>query len=237
MCQDRYSHAESTDGLCISPEDSGTVIHSPQNTTASASLRLQLEAVVSFLCQVPDPHGQPALNYVLQEWTSQHVSSALALLNVLITAPPYLPLCTQPFFFGVFEVHLSTMALCQLLTHCAAAGDQHMCSLTLYEEGVGQGEGVVTRSQRRGSLQRSKVTLPVKIVRLLVSDLQSHLEEADEGSEEGEEGDGVRAMEALLQAEENCQESEESEDDPDFHDDPLLQLDLHVSMTMYMYVP
>lgn len=140
----------------------------------------------------------------------------------------------------MLEVRLSTTALCQLLSHCAASGDQHLCSLTLYEEGVGLGEGVVTRSQRRaGSVQRSKVTLPVKIVRLLVSDLQSYLEAAEEGSEGGSEGeeDGVGGMEALLQAEEDCQESEESEDDPDFHDDPLLQLDMHVSVSLVPLVP
>ena len=29
--------------------------------------------MVSFLSQVPDQHGQPALHYILREWTSQHV--------------------------------------------------------------------------------------------------------------------------------------------------------------------
>ena len=42
---------------------------------------LQLAAVVSFLCQVPDPHGQPALNFVLQEWTSQHVSHVMPVVT------------------------------------------------------------------------------------------------------------------------------------------------------------
>lgn len=134
----------------------------------------------------------------------------------------------------MFEVRLSTTALCQLLTHCAATGDQLLCSLTLYEEDEeGLGEGVVTRSQKaqcKTPLQRSKVSLPVKIVRLLVSDLRSHLEEEEESGSEGSGEDGVGGMEALLQAEEPRLEPEESEDDPDFHDDPLLQLDMRVSV-------
>ena len=34
----------------------------------------QLESVVSFLSQVPDPEGKPALNFVMKEWCSRHVS-------------------------------------------------------------------------------------------------------------------------------------------------------------------
>ena len=74
--------------------------------------------------------------------------------------------------------------------------------------------------------------LPVKIIRLLVSDLQSLLEataSSEEGSEcsaEGEEREEVREMEALLRSEQG--QWEEPEDDPDFYGDPLLQLDLQV---------
>lgn len=56
----------------------------------------------------------------------------------------------QPFFYGAFETRLSTMALCQLLTHCVTTGDQVLCALTMEEEEeeVATGNGVVTRSQR-----------------------------------------------------------------------------------------
>ena len=35
---------------------------------------VQLESVVSFLSQVPDPQGQPALNFVMTQWCTRHVS-------------------------------------------------------------------------------------------------------------------------------------------------------------------
>ena len=37
------------------------------------SLCAQLESVVSFLSQVPDPTGKPALNFVMKEWCARHV--------------------------------------------------------------------------------------------------------------------------------------------------------------------
>ena len=84
------------------------------------------------------------------------------------------------------------------------------------------------------SAERSKVTLPVKILHLIVSDLQSHLEAtaaSEEEEEDGsEEGEGVREMEALLRSEEG--QWEESEDDHDFCKDPLLQLDMQASQSL-----
>ena len=36
---------------------------------------IQLESVVLFLSQVPDPMGKPALNFVMKEWCIRHVSA------------------------------------------------------------------------------------------------------------------------------------------------------------------
>ena len=33
----------------------------------------QLEGLISFLSQVPDPSGRPALEYVVTEWCMRHV--------------------------------------------------------------------------------------------------------------------------------------------------------------------
>ena len=104
----------------------------------------QLEAVVSFLCQVPDPRGQPALNYVLQEWTSQHASPH-SLFWCKIKFDRIFP---QPFFFGLFETRLSTVALCRLLSHCVTTGNQLLCSVMVEEEESGSGFGVRTRAQK-----------------------------------------------------------------------------------------
>ncbi|CAI8007574.1 Importin-9 [Geodia barretti] len=180
-------------------------------------LQTELEAVVSFLCQVPDPRGQPALNYVLKEWTSQH-----------------------PFFFGSFETRLSTVALCQLLSHCVTTGNNLLCSVVVEEEeDNGCGLGVQTRAQKTaaGVTRKTAIPLPVKIVRLLVSDLQSHLEasaesEGSECSAEEEGNEEVREMESLLTSEDG--ESEEFDKDPELHGDPLLQMDLQAHLVKYL---
>ena len=37
-------------------------------------MQTELESVVTFLSQVPDPTGQPALTFVMREWVARHVS-------------------------------------------------------------------------------------------------------------------------------------------------------------------
>ena len=62
----------------------------------------------------------------------------------------------------------------------------------------------------------------MKLFRLLVSDLQCHLEAvcASDSDEDSEEDGGSLADEAHWET--------EDDPDPDLHDDPLLQLDMHV---------
>ena len=74
----------------------------------------------------------------------------------------------------------------------------------------------------------------MRIVHLLLSDLQSLLEEG-EGEEDTQSDDsggddgGLRGLEALLQSGE--EQWTESEEDLDLQDDPLLQLDVQVGFT------
>lgn len=79
----------------------------------------------------------------------------------------------------------------------------------------------------------------MKIVRLLVADLQSHLEAVAEdthsdssGDEEEEDAGCVKRIAALLHSDE--EQWEESEDDPDLQDDPLLQLDMQTHLVQYL---
>ncbi len=37
-------------------------------------LQTELEAVLRFLSQVPDPTGQSALSFIMKEWLTRHVS-------------------------------------------------------------------------------------------------------------------------------------------------------------------
>ena len=83
------------------------------------------------------------------------------------------------------------------------------------------------------STEKMGVPLPVKILRLLLSDLQAHVEASADTDEEGSECSGeeeademVKDMEALLKSEDG--QWEEPEEDPDLHGDPMLQLDMQV---------
>jgi hypothetical protein len=107
------------------------------------------------------------------------------------------------------------------------------------EEDNGCGLGVQTRAQKTaaGVTRKTAIPLPVKIVRLLVSDLQSHLEasaesEGSECSAEEEGNEEVREMESLLTSEDG--ESEEFDKDPELHGDPLLQMDLQAHLVKYL---
>ena len=91
-----------------------------------------------------------------------------------------------------------------------------------------------------GVTRKTAIPLPVKIVRLLVSDLQSHLEasaesEGSECSAEEEGNEEVREMESLLTSEDG--ESEEFDKDPELHGDPLLQMDLQVHAHSVVVLP
>ena len=103
----------------------------------------RLEALLSFLSQVPDPKGRSALEYVLVEWCQRHVRD-LCRPSVRQTLmwdhfPP------QSCFCGVYEARVSTVALCQLLGHCLRTGDQRLGSIVIEGEDPvisGDGRGV-----------------------------------------------------------------------------------------------
>ena len=44
----------------------------------------QLEGLLSFLSQVPDPSGRPALEYVVTEWCVRHVSIRIVTMCLFI---------------------------------------------------------------------------------------------------------------------------------------------------------
>ena len=161
----------------------------------------QLEALLSFLSQVPDPKGRSALEYVLVEWCQRHVRDWLSSVG------PARSFCLPPqtCFCGVYEARVSTVALCQLLSHCLRTGDQRLGSIVIEGEdpvinGDGRGgvlersgmttadtfthAGIRTRSRSRAEAKpvTTAFPLPVKLFKLLIGDLQAQLElrEAEE---------------------------------------------------------
>lgn len=54
----------------------------------------QLEGLLTFLSQVPDPSGRPALEYVITEWCARHVCMMVLLLLNILFLYVFLALCS-----------------------------------------------------------------------------------------------------------------------------------------------
>ncbi|XP_019850616.1 PREDICTED: importin-9-like [Amphimedon queenslandica] len=192
----------------------------------------QLEGLLTFLSQVPDPSGRPALEYVITEWCARHSC-----------------------FFGSYEQRLSTIALCQLLSHCINTGDQRLNSIAVVEEEIPlTSDGIVTRSKKVSAGQSwTRVPLPAKLLKVLIGELQSQIEGSEEedngddedpwsgggGREEGEDDEGgddmINDLEVLLGDVGTIGlEEEEEDDDPDLKDEELLKIDLHSHLVHYL---
>lgn len=125
----------------------------------------QLEEMLSFLSQVPGPSGQPALQYVVSEWCDKHVSMQVHSVTFIRSFH------FQPFFFGMYESRVSTLALCQLLSHCVVTGDQRLTELHVEDSQIH------VHSMRGAEDRPHKMThvqLPVRVLKLLIHDLQSN---------------------------------------------------------------
>ena len=109
---------------------------------------------------------------------------------------------------------MSILALCRILTHCITTGDDRLTKITVRAENINctshqfgeshcvmsqhvcsrhsyliNHEGIQTRSQRAAlssQQQWTEVLLPVKIVKLLVSDIQNILESQAPPEEDGD---------------------------------------------------
>ena len=46
----------------------------------------------------------------------------------------------QPFFFGVYETRVSSLALCKLLTHCIQTGDDRLTEVKVRGEELNTGQ-------------------------------------------------------------------------------------------------
>lgn len=184
----------------------------------------QLEGLISFLSQVPDPSGRPALEYVVTEWCMRH-----------------------SYFFGHYEQRVSTVALCQLLSHCLNTGDQRLNNiLVVEEEAPNHTEGVLTRSKKASSGDRwTQTPLPVKLMKVLIAELRSQIEEEeeDDNDEDDEEddtwssdvqvGDMVNSLEELFHNGMGVDQEEDEDDDPDLKDEALLKINLHSHLVQY----
>jgi len=182
----------------------------------------QLDAVLQFLSSVPGPTGNSALHFVMSEWVAR-----------------------QSNFFGSYEAKVSIMAIAKLLQHGVNTNDSRLTEITVKGDQI-HNAGRSTRSSAKPE-QWTEIPLLAKLLKLLVNEMQSVIEEVedceeDEDSDEGWEdsqdsqdsdssfsagpsGDRKIDLSKLLApAEEYLDEAEE--EDPDCKTDPLYSVDL-----------
>lgn len=78
-----------------------------------------------------------SLNGVLGMYVIPFVSEVINLSLFSLPLSHLLPLLSLPCqscFFGSYEQRVSTIALCQLLSHCVNTGDQRLNSIAVMEE-------------------------------------------------------------------------------------------------------
>ncbi|XP_030375872.1 importin-9 [Scaptodrosophila lebanonensis] len=137
----------------------------------------QMDAVLNFLSTVPGPTGEPATQFVLNNWLSR-----------------------QTCFFGAYERKVTTLALCKLFEYGMTTQDSRLTSIT-YKELIDEpiGEGRRTRSTAAASQKWVTIPALVKIFKVLISEYQ-HFQEGkceaaltdseDDVTEEEESGTG-----------------------------------------------
>ena len=140
--EDCLGHAEPDAGLCLPLSD-----RSKPHPLTTPTLRPSLftdggSRLVSLPSPRPSWPARPPLCVARVDLTARQKP----LLAAFSQTTPLGPL--QPFFFGSFETRLSTMALCQLLSHCVAMGNRLLCGVLVEEEEVCVSGGVQTRAQK-----------------------------------------------------------------------------------------
>lgn len=127
----------------------------------------QLDAVLTFLSNVPGPTGNSALHFVMSEWVSK-----------------------QHLFYGSYETKVSLMALGKLLQYGVNNNDDRLNEITVRGDEVFSEGGPRTRSSRATRpVQYTSVPLLAKISKLLLLEMGTQLEMAEESEEEEEESD------------------------------------------------
>lgn len=187
----------------------------------------QLEAVLQFLSSVPGPTGDSALQFVMSEWVARQAS-----------------------FYGSYESKVSIIALAKLLQHGVNSNDSRLTEIMVKGDQVhSTATGRTTRSKAQPE-QWTSVPLLAKLLKLLINEMQSAIEEvedceddneSDEGWEDDSQdsdasvptGDGKIDLSKLLAPAEDYLEDDE-EDDLDCKNDPLFALDLKQYMLNFL---
>ncbi|ESO07416.1 hypothetical protein HELRODRAFT_76488 [Helobdella robusta] len=197
-------------------------------------------AVIEFLCSVPSPTGQSALEFVLNEWCSK-----------------------QHLFFGDYDRKVSSIALCKLVEYSLTSNDDRIKLIeTKGEQILPKDDGCVrTRSKSaKAPIKWTVIPLLVKMYKLLVNELSNQIEQKlskdinDKNSGDDEDGMDDDDDDACSESDDenlfdfmneyiimiNTSYSEFESDgeehylDPDDASDPVNQIDLQAYITDFL---
>lgn len=208
----------------------------------------QLDAVLAFLCSVPGPAGETALQFVLSQWVSR-----------------------QHLFYGPFETKVTIVALAKLLQHGVNADDKRLQGITAKGDEIVTGPGYAARTRSQKKLHPSEwTTIPVlaKILKLMIGEMAQNLEDLmtnedddDDDTEEEEFIDGnlsaaaagvanggaagdhrqkaavdkaVELSQLLSSPELVATDDDEDDDDPDAKSDPIYALNLKQYLSEFL---
>jgi len=187
---------------------------------------IQMDAVMNFLTSVPGPTGEPAMNFVFNNWLSR-----------------------QHLFYGTYERKVSVMALCKIFEYGVTTKDQRLMQVMIKDlvEAPTTGVKPRTRSQTTNAQQWVSIPVMVKIFKLLINELgnlreykdalNNTLEVTDDDASE-DEGGIVESPAKNLSAFMLFDEDETTEDDnqllQDLMQDPIFQEDTEKALTKFI---
>ena len=192
-------------------------------------IHTQLNAVINFLCSVPGPNGETALEFVLTKWVER-----------------------QFLFYGAYETKVSIVALAKLLQYGVASNDTRLQDINVRGDWI-ENEAR-TRSQKRANPDEwTIVPVLVKLFKLLIQELASNMDEvlenSEDESEEEEENGGemlspdsnrIASKVALKEIMEDTSkhalfdDDDDDEEDPDAMADPIYKISLKKYLTEFV---
>uniref|UniRef100_A0A1A9WEJ2 Importin N-terminal domain-containing protein n=1 Tax=Glossina brevipalpis TaxID=37001 RepID=A0A1A9WEJ2_9MUSC len=190
----------------------------------------QTEAVLNFLSTVPGPTGEPAMQFVFNNWLSKQTS-----------------------FFGAYERKVTTMALCKLFEYGVTTQDSRLTSVNIKDLVINETTNQSTRVKTRSQTNHQWVSMPalVKMFKLLINEL-SHLREAHlvdyETESDDEENLGDKGEKSLINNSPpkqrfvsdlyfNTDEDDDNDDDQltqELLNGPLFQTNMEENLTKFL---
>lgn len=142
----------------------------------------ELVPTLVFLCNVPGPSGNTALDFIMTEWCEK-----------------------QHLFYGSYDSKLCVVALSKLFQHGVTTEDERLANIQVKGDQIFSESSVIrTRSKARQEPEKwTVVTLPVKMLKIMISELSTTSEPCEahsiEDDEDGNYDTGLKIFYCILQ--------------------------------------